>query len=153
MRSVSVSSTLTVYFDGQFWVGVAERVEAGSLRASRVVFGAEPSNQEVYEFVLRRWSTLRFTEPLATGEAGDESEGGERRAGDGLPGNPKRRKRAAARALRETGGSTKAQRALAAERELRAEQSMHERSRLRAEAADEAYARRAEKRRRKRRGK
>lgn len=26
---ISVSSTLTVYHDGQFWVGLAEHVEAG----------------------------------------------------------------------------------------------------------------------------
>lgn len=43
MREIGVSSTLTVYHDGQFWVGVFERVEEGRLSARRVVFGTEPS--------------------------------------------------------------------------------------------------------------
>ena len=41
---ISVSSTLTVYHDGQFWVGLAEHVEDGRYGAARIVFGAEPSN-------------------------------------------------------------------------------------------------------------
>ncbi len=40
---ISVSSTLTVYHDGQFWVGLAEHVEDGRYGVARIVFGAEPS--------------------------------------------------------------------------------------------------------------
>ena len=36
---ISVSSTLTVYHDGQFWVGLAEHVEGGRYGAARIVFG------------------------------------------------------------------------------------------------------------------
>ena len=36
---ISVSSTLTVYHDGQFWVGLAEHVEDGRYGAARIVFG------------------------------------------------------------------------------------------------------------------
>lgn len=39
---ISVSSTLTVYHDGQFWVGLAEHVEDGRYGAARIVFDAEP---------------------------------------------------------------------------------------------------------------
>lgn len=42
---ISVSSTLTVYHDGQFWVGLAEHVEDGRYGVVRIVFGAEPSNE------------------------------------------------------------------------------------------------------------
>ena len=55
MRKSEVSSTLTVYHDGQFWVGVVEHVENGMLSVARLVFGAEPSNEEVYTWVLERW--------------------------------------------------------------------------------------------------
>lgn len=41
---ISVSSTLTVYHDGQFWVGLAEHVEVGRYGVARIVFGAEPSD-------------------------------------------------------------------------------------------------------------
>ena len=49
---ISVSSTLTVYHDGQFWVGLAEHVEDGRYGAARIVFGAEPSDEEILRFVV-----------------------------------------------------------------------------------------------------
>lgn len=58
MRKSEVSSILTVYHDGQFWVGVVEHVENGMLSVARLVFGAEPSNEEVYTWVLERWTSL-----------------------------------------------------------------------------------------------
>ncbi len=61
MRKSEVSSTLTVYHDGQFWVGVVEHVENGMLSVARLVFGAEPSNEEVYTWVLERWTSLRLS--------------------------------------------------------------------------------------------
>lgn len=48
---ISVSSTLTVYHDGQFWVGLAEYVEDGRYGVARIVFGAEPSDEEILRFV------------------------------------------------------------------------------------------------------
>ena len=83
MRKREVSSTLTVYHDGQFWVGVVEHVESGMLSVARVVFGAEPSNEEVYAWVLERWTSLHLstaTEPVESHQ-------------NRLPGNPKRRAR------------------------------------------------------------
>ena len=43
---ISVSSTLTVYHDGQFWVGLAEHVEGGRYGVARIVFGEEPSDAD-----------------------------------------------------------------------------------------------------------
>lgn len=51
---ISVSSTLTVYHDGQFWVGLAEHVEDGRHGVARIVFGAEPSNEEILRFVVNK---------------------------------------------------------------------------------------------------
>ena len=48
----------TLYFDGQFWVGVIERHEAGHVRAVRIVFGAQPSDAEFYEFLLAHANAL-----------------------------------------------------------------------------------------------
>ena len=107
MRKSEVSSTLTVYYDGQFWVGVVEHVENGMLSVARLVFGAEPSNEEVYTWVLERWSSLRLS-----AEAGPVGP----RVGR-LPGNPKRRAREAAKAMHQRGPSTASQLALARERE------------------------------------
>lgn len=42
---------LTIYYDGQFWIGVVEVVDNGKLRAFRHLFGKEPRDSEVLEFV------------------------------------------------------------------------------------------------------
>lgn len=61
-----VSLTLQVFFKEPFWVGVFERREDGKLSASRVVFGAEPKDYEVYDFVLRSYYKLRFGSAVET---------------------------------------------------------------------------------------
>jgi hypothetical protein len=55
---------LTVYYDGQFWVGVLEQEEDGKLKAARYLFGAEPKDAEVLEFVERY--ALRLWERVGT---------------------------------------------------------------------------------------
>lgn len=110
MRKIRASSSLTVYHDGQFWVGMFERVEEGRLSACRVVFGAEPSNEEIQDLICERLGELRFTRPVAHDEA------------PGQVSNPKRRQREVARAMKRRGPSTKAQQALSEEREAFAHQ-------------------------------
>ena len=105
MRKVSVSSTLTVFHDGQFWMGVVERNESGRLAVSKTLFGAEPSNEEILRFVVEKWQDLDFSEPIADSELPKETV------------NPKRRMREASKAVRRCGVSTKAQQALSQERE------------------------------------
>lgn len=142
MRKTRVSSTLTVYFDGQFWVGMAELVEKGQLRACRIVFGAEPSNEEVLDFVLSRWMKLDFSAPIAQ----------EIQHGPADASNPKRRKRQAAKALRQRSGSTKAQQAISEQREAEAELRKEKASERRALKARERFEQKTEKRKQKRRG-
>ena len=52
---------LTVFFEDPFWVGIFERIESGRLSVCRVVFGAEPKDYEVWEFVLANYHQLRFS--------------------------------------------------------------------------------------------
>ena len=49
---------LTVCFEEPFWVGVFERIEDNRLSVSKMTFGAEPKDHEVYEFVLRHYYDL-----------------------------------------------------------------------------------------------
>lgn len=142
MRKTRVSSTLTVYFDGQFWVGMAELVEKDQLRACRVVFGAEPSNEEILDFVLARWMKLDFSAPIAQ----------EIQHGPADVGNPKRRKRQAAKALQQRSGSTKAQQAISEQREAEAELRKERAFEHRALKARERFEQKTEKRKQKRRG-
>ena len=68
-----MSSTFSVYYDGQFWVGVLELVEHGEVRAARHVFGAEPSGPELYDFGLHGFAGLldaaTAAPPVAAGSA------------------------------------------------------------------------------------
>ena len=101
---ISVSSTLTVFHDGQFWVGIVEHIEDGRLGAARIVFGAEPSDEEVLRFVVEKWHTLAF----GGSQVPDDRQ---------LSKSPKRRQREASKALKQPPASTKAQLALAEQRE------------------------------------
>lgn len=136
---ISVSSTLTVYHDGQFWVGLAEHVEDGRYGAARIAFGAEPSDEEILRFVTSEWAKLSFFGHDST-EASKPAR------------NPKRRAREAAKALRQPAMGTKAQQALVAQREAMKQESAHTRSRRRAEEADARFEQRKLKRKRKHRG-
>lgn len=136
---ISVSSTLTVYHDGQFWVGLAEHVEDGRYGAARIVFGAEPSNEEILRFVVSKWAKLSFF-CHGPAEASKPAK------------NPKRRVREAAKTLKRPAMSTKAQQPLAAQREAMKQESAHARSRRRADEADVRYEQRKLKRKQKHRG-
>ena len=139
MRETSVSSTLTVCFDGQFWVGMVEHVEEGRLSACRVVFGAEPSNEEIQKFVLTRWSSLRLSAPISF----------EKKR---MAGNPKRRQRQAAKEMRCAGASTKAQLALAEQRDAQAKARKSAAQESRRAALQTRFKLKAEKRKEKKRG-
>ena len=136
---ISVSSTLTVYHDGQFWVGLAEHVEDGRYGAARIVFGAEPSNEEILRFVVNKWAKLSFF--------GHDSSEANKPAK-----NPKRRSREAAKALKQPAMSTKAQQALASQWEAMKRESARARSRRRADEAEARFEQRTLKRKQKHRG-
>lgn len=97
---MEVSNSLTVFFDDPFWVGVFERYCENRLEVSRVVFGSEPRDYEVYEFILRNYDRLEFSSPVAV-------EYHQRRKI-----NPKRRKKEIRAETQEKGVGTKAQLAM-----------------------------------------
>ena len=136
---ISVSSTLTVYHDGQFWVGLAEHVEGGRYGVARIVFGAEPSDEEILQFVVDRWEKLSFF-------------GGEPTEASKPAKNPKRRSREAAKALKQPAMGTKAQQALANQRETMKRESAQARSQRRADEAEARFEQRKLKRKQKHRG-
>ena len=55
---------LTIFFDNPFWVGVFERIEEDQLQACRHVFGAEPKDYDVYDFILKQYYQLEFSDPI-----------------------------------------------------------------------------------------
>ena len=96
---------LTIYFDGQFWVGLVEEESGDGVRAFRHVFGAEPGDAEILEFV-RGMMPVCSTSSAVVARPGAVSRV-----------SPKRLARMASKALRAQGASTKAQEALSRQRE------------------------------------
>ena len=57
-------STLTVFFENPFWVGVYERVDGDRYEVCKITFGAQPKDYEVWDFLLKNWSKLKFSPPI-----------------------------------------------------------------------------------------
>ena len=100
-----MKSSLTVFFEDPFWVGVFERIDDGKLSVSKVTFGAEPKDYEVWEFVLRHYDMLAFSPAVETET---------RQTAD----SPKRRLRNARKQTERSGIGTKSQQALKMQREV-----------------------------------
>lgn len=99
-----MQTSLTVFFDEPFWVGVFERVDGGKLFVCKVTFGAEPKDYDVFEFILRRYYKLTFSPSVQT-EVRQKAD------------NPKRRLRNAGKQMERSGVGTKSQQALQKQRE------------------------------------
>ncbi|MED3727442.1 YjdF family protein [Priestia filamentosa] len=107
---------LTIYHDGQFWVGTIEVVSDGHLKAFRHVFGGEPKDSEVLTFIYHELSTLIHN---------SHQSGVNVKQNDLKRINPKRLQRRVAKEMRRTGVSTKAQEAVRQEYEERKKQRKH----------------------------
>ena len=92
-------SKFTVFFDEPFWVGIFERIEGSKLSVCKITFGAEPTDAEIYNFLLANYNRLKFSKPVKTEQ---------KQKAD----NPKRRIRNAKKMLENKGIGTKSQQAL-----------------------------------------
>ena len=95
----SVKSKPTIYFEEPFGVGVFEELDGDKLSVCRMVFGAEPTDAEIYDFILKHYYHLRFSAPVKT-EIKQKAD------------NPKRRQRNARKQMESSGIGTKSQQAL-----------------------------------------
>lgn len=95
----SVESKLTIFFDAPFWVGVFEKLDGKKLSVCKVVFGAEPTDSQIYAFILKYFNQLRFSPPVKT-EIKQRAD------------NPKRRQKNARKQLEKSGVGTKSQQAI-----------------------------------------
>lgn len=136
--------SFTLYFDGQFWVGLATRESDGVVEVARVVFGPEPSDQEVLAWAREHFHALDY-KPV--------DEAAARLLRSRPCGNPKRRQRDARKSLDDCSGRTRAQDAWQAAFEAEKGQRKSEARARRRALADERFAQRSEKRKRAKRGK
>ncbi|MGC4378651.1 YjdF family protein [Fictibacillus sp. Mic-4] len=118
---------LTVMHDGQFWVGIIEKINGSNLKVYRYVFGPEPSDPEVLSFVNYQLLPL-IEQSNQKGISVTTKEETKR--------NPKRAQREAAKELKKKGVTSQAQEAM----RIQIEQAKKERktlSRLQKEALNE----------------
>lgn len=94
---MEVSIKFTVFFEGVFWVGVFEREAGEKYEVCKVVFGSEPKDYEVYDFILKNFYNLKFSNSMSVGECKDKRI------------NPKKLQREIKKQMETTGVGTKAQ--------------------------------------------
>lgn len=131
--------SLTVLFESPFWVAIIERWNGQEFRVARVVFGAEPTSAEVYDFLLREWPHLPFGPPHQAQENAVRA------------GNPKRLLREAQR-FQDTPRMTRAQAALQVDLETRRREAKVVRREQCEEEQERRYQQRRLKAREKHRG-
>ncbi|BDB01838.1 YjdF family protein [Clostridium botulinum] len=91
---------LTVLFDEPFWIGIFEKQDQDKIQICRVVFGQEPKDYEVYDFILKNYYNLKFSNSIAIVKKPKKEI------------NPKRMQRKIKKTVQENGIGTKAQQAL-----------------------------------------
>lgn len=52
----------TIFFEKRYWVGTFERTDREGYSVARHIFGAEPSDPEIHDFVLNHYQELKFGE-------------------------------------------------------------------------------------------
>lgn len=135
-------SIFTVYFDDPYWVGIFELTVDECYSIARVVFGAEPSDAQILEYLSKNYpNQVRFT---------TSSEAQIQKPKNYV--NPKRKQREAAQLLAQKGGSTKAQEALQQAYESRKQERQQEQKLLKEETERLKYLQKAEKKKQKKRG-
>lgn len=119
-----ISCSFTVFFEDPFWVGVFERRTPYKgedlLTAAKITFGAQPSDPQVYDYLLENYRNLKFSPPVSAKRQQYAK-------------NPKRIQREIHRAVSANGTGTKSQQALSKMREenhLAAVKRKRERRRL-----------------------
>ncbi|RDZ05224.1 DUF2992 domain-containing protein [Priestia megaterium] len=122
--------SLTIYHDGQFWVGIIEVVEDGKLRAFRYVFGAEPKDKEILDFIYYRLQDI-INQSVHSGL--DVKGKSNKKI------NPKRLQRQVAKQINKVGVSTKAQEAMKQEYEEKKKSKKKRAKQYREELKEQKY--------------
>ena len=135
-----IAGKLTVFFDHPFWVGVFECVEKNKLSVCRVVFGAEPKDYEVYDFILKNYKNLKFGLSLEVKVKK-------------IKNNPKRLQREVKKQSKQVGIGTKSQLALQKQREEMKLERKKESKQIRELENRRKFELKQEKRKQKHRGK
>lgn len=95
-----IVSRLTVFFENPFWVGIFEVESKKNYETVKIVFGAEPKDYEVYEYLLKNHYRLKFSRKRLIEKSTEKHL------------NPKRMQKEIKKQLENKGAGTKSQQAL-----------------------------------------
>ena len=98
MQTISI---FTILFENPFWVGIYEYHADNKVEVSKITFGPEPKDVEVYELLLHEFQRFKFSMPIV-----DDRQAIIQKI------NPKRQQRQINKQLSEKTIGTKAQQAL-----------------------------------------
>lgn len=62
-REMPIYTIQVTVLQEQFWVGIFERNDDEGYAVAREIFGSEPSDAELYQFVTENFQQLKFTKP------------------------------------------------------------------------------------------
>ena len=99
------TGALTVLFEDPFWIGLFEVTDEEGFHVCKVTFGAEPTGQEIIEFVEKNWHKLKYSEGIETTSTLE------------IKKSPKRQLREARKQMVSQGIGTKSQQALKMQQE------------------------------------
>lgn len=57
---MSIKINITVLFENPFWICLYERTEDNKLETCKIIFITEPSDNEVYNYLLKNLDKLKF---------------------------------------------------------------------------------------------
>lgn len=58
-----VTIKATIFYEKRYWVGTFERIDGEGYAVAKHIFGGDPSDSEIYEFVLNHYQELKFGKP------------------------------------------------------------------------------------------
>ncbi|WP_105616122.1 YjdF family protein [Vallitalea okinawensis] len=92
-------------FEKPFWIGIFERKDGTNYEVARMVFGSEPKDYEVYDFILKHYHQLKYSLQIPIEEVVEKKI------------NPKRLQRTINKEVGNRGIGTKAQQTISLQRE------------------------------------
>ncbi len=135
-----ISVILTIYFENPFWVGVIERIMDGELMVAKIVFGNEPKDYEIYDYIFKYYSQLQWSPPVSLNVKAKHV-------------NPKRLQRLVKQQTKNVGIATKSQLALQKQRELKKQLHQQFKHQVKEMSAKKRYEMKQQKKKMKHRGK
>jgi len=135
-----LKGSFTIFFENPFWVGLLEREHEGQYEVARYVFGAEPSNAQILDFLLNHYEKFQFNRKVKMDEEIKVSK------------KSYKKKLNEAKKQLESGCSKKSLEIIQAERKARAKENKREKSLKRIKYSKESFRIKQEKKKNKKKG-